>query len=122
MQLRSRTIVARRLRRDATEVEKLLWRALRESGTRWKFRRQHPIGKSIADFACPARKLVIELDGGQHDAQAAADEARSAALAEQGYRVVRFWNNDVVENMEGVVMAILEALELPPPPPCPLRP
>ncbi|HWG78890.1 MAG TPA: DUF559 domain-containing protein [Stellaceae bacterium] len=122
MPLRSRTIIARRLRRDATDVENLLWRALRESGTRWKFRRQHPIGRHIADFVCPARKLVIELDGGQHDARAAADDARSAALAVHGYRVVRFWNNEVIENIEGVVMAILQALERPPPHPGPLRP
>src|SRR6185437_11052739 len=122
MPLRSSTIIARRLRRDATDVENLLWRALRESGTRWKFRRQHPIGRHIADFVCPARKLVIELDGGQHDARAAADDARSAALAVHGYRVVRFWNNEVIENIEGVVMAILQALERPPPHPGPLRP
>ena len=122
MRLRSRTIVARRLRRDATHVENMLWRALRESGTAWKFRRQHPIGKHIADFACPARKLAIELDGGQHDAQAAADAVRSAALAAHGYRVIRFWNNEVIENVDGVVMAILQALERPPPHPTPLRP
>jgi very-short-patch-repair endonuclease len=120
--LRSRTVIARRLRRDATEAERLLWRALRESGTTWKFRRQHPIGNRIADFACPPRKLVIELDGGQHAAQAAADDARSATLAEHGYRVIRFWNNDVIENIEGVVTAILQALEQPPPHPSPLRP
>ena len=91
MQCRSRTIVARRLRRDATDVEHLLWRRLRESGTAWKFRRQHPVGTHIVDFACPARKLAIELDGGQHQARAVADEARSAALAGHGYRVIRFW-------------------------------
>src|SRR6185437_1965033 len=113
MPLRSSTIIARRLRREATKVEKLLWRALRESGTRWKFRRQHPIGRQIADFACPARKLVIELDGGQHDARAAADDARSAALAVHGYRVVRFWNNEVIENIEGVVMAIFRRWSVP---------
>ena len=66
MPLRTRTVKARKLRRESTDVEKLLWRALRESSSSWKFRRQHPIGRHIADFACPARKLVIEVDGGQH--------------------------------------------------------
>ena len=66
---RQRTIHARRLRRDATEVERRLWYALRALPLPWKFRRQHPIGRRIADFACPAAKLAIELDGGQHASQ-----------------------------------------------------
>jgi very-short-patch-repair endonuclease len=103
--LRSRTVIARRLRRDAADVERKLWRALRDSGTSWKFRRQHPIGHHVADFACPARKLAIELDDGQHAAQVAADAARSVELAAHGYRVIRFWNNDVIDNIEGVVTA-----------------
>ena len=111
MQLRPRTLTARRLRRDATDAERLLWRALRASGMTWRFRRQHPIGRYIADFACPAGKLVIELDGGQHSAQAEADSARSAALARHGYRVIRFWNNDVIGNIEGVVATIETALK-----------
>jgi very-short-patch-repair endonuclease len=103
--------VARRLRRDATDAEQLLWRAPRESGMTWRFRRQHPIGGHIADFACPAGKLVIELDGGQHSSEANADAARSAALARHGYRVIRFWNNDVIGNIEGVVATIEAALK-----------
>jgi very-short-patch-repair endonuclease len=78
---RPRTLIARTLRRDATQVERVLWRALREGGLPWKFRRQHPIGRRIADFACPARKLVIELDGGQHGGEASGDVAREAELA-----------------------------------------
>ena len=114
MPLRPRTVIARRLRRDATDAEQLLWRALREGGMPWRFRRQHPIGRYIADLACAARKLVIEVDGGQHSAQTEADSARSAALARQGYRVIRFWNNEVTGNLDGVLRAILLELDQPP--------
>ena len=111
--LRPRALIARRLRRDATEVERRLWRALRENDLPWKLRRQHPIGQRIADFACPERKLVIELDGGQHDARAVADDERSAELAQHGYRVIRFWNSEVLENLEGVIERIRRELEKP---------
>ena len=84
MPLRPRTVTARKLRRNSTDVERLLWRALRESNPSLKFRRQHPIGRHIADFACPARKLGIELVGGQHAEQASADAARTAELARHG--------------------------------------
>ena len=113
--LRPRTLIARKLRQDATDVERRLWRGLRENEFPWKLRRQHPIGRRIADFACPERKLVIELDGGQHDARNAADDARSAELARYGYRVIRFWNTDVMENLEGVLETIRRELEVPPP-------
>lgn len=113
MQLRPRTLIARKLRRNATDVEQLLWRALRESGLPWRLRRQHPIGGRIADFACPARKLVIELDGGQHGEQIVADKLRTAELARRGYRVIRFWNNDVIDNIEGVLETIRQELERP---------
>jgi very-short-patch-repair endonuclease len=116
-ELRPKTIIARKLRLNATDVERKLWRALRESGLPWRFRRQHPIGRYIADFACPARKLVIELDGGQHAAQEETDDVRTAELARYGYRVIRFWNNDVVENLDGVMETIKRALEAPPPHP-----
>jgi len=103
--------MARRLRRDATDAEKRLWRALRELPSEHRFRRQHPIGRRVVDFACLSRKLVIELDGRQHAIQEHADHARTIELERQGYRVIRFWNNDVMENIEGVVETILRKLE-----------
>ncbi len=107
---RERTIHARRLRREATQVEWRLWNALRQNKLPWRFRRQHPIGRRIADFACPARKLVVEIDGSQH-ADSRIDERRTEELARHGYRVIRFWNTDVMENIEGVVEAIRRELE-----------
>jgi|ERR1700735_2700244 very-short-patch-repair endonuclease len=109
--LKQKTLIARRLRRDGTDVERTLWGALRERLAPWKFRRQHPIGRYIVDFACPPRKLVIELDGGQHAEMTQADERRSAELALHRYRVIRFWNNEVLDNLEGVLETIRGALE-----------
>jgi len=109
---RERTIIARRLRRDATNPERLLWYALQQNRFPWKFRRQHPIGRRVADFACSARKLAIEIDGGHH-VDSLADELRSDELARLGYRVIRFWNSDVIENVEGVLEMIRQALEIP---------
>lgn len=101
---------ARTLRRQATDAEMALWRALRESNLPAKVRRQHPIGGHIADFAIPAHKLVIEIDGGQHALRAEVDAARSEALRRHGYRVIRFWNHDVLGNLEGVLLVILREL------------
>jgi very-short-patch-repair endonuclease len=111
MKLRFRVQIARRLRRNATEAEKRLWWALRELPGDYRFRRQHPIGRRVVDFACPARKLVIELDGGQHATDEVADQARTIELTRHGYRVIRFWNNDVLGNTAGVVETILRELE-----------
>ena len=102
---------ARRLRCEATDVERQLWRALREFGVEHRFRRQHPIGRHIVDFAYPAGKLAIELDGSQHLARATADAARSAELARRGYRVLRFWNSDVMDNLPGVLERIRQELD-----------
>ena len=115
--LRRHSVIARKLRADSTDVERILWYALREKFPLDKFRRQHPIGNRVADFACPAKKLVIELDGSQHAEQLSADDRRTSELALHGYRVIRFWNNDVIENLASVLEAIYQALETPPPHP-----
>jgi len=90
--VKRRTTLARRLRREMAEAEKRLWRELREFSLPQRFRRQHPIGRHIVDFACPAAKLAIELDGGQHALRTSADEGRSREIARRGYQVIRFWN------------------------------
>jgi very-short-patch-repair endonuclease len=110
--LRHRTAIARRLRRDMTEAEKRLWRGLRELRGPVRFRRQHPIGTSIVDFAFPAAKLAIELDGGQHALQGAQDDARSAEIGARGYRVIRFWNGEVMENLAGVLETVRRELRI----------
>ena len=102
---------ARKLRRDMTEVEKQLWSRLRSSQlSGYKFVRQFPIGDAVADLACRRVKLVIELDGGQH-AENETDKARTKLIQAHGYQVVRFWNNDVLENIEGVLETILQELK-----------
>jgi very-short-patch-repair endonuclease len=84
---------------------------LRELPAKHRFRRQHPIGRRVVDFACPGCKLAIEPDGGQHAVQQSMDAARTIELERRGYRVIRFWNNDVLANTEGVIDVILEELE-----------
>ncbi len=106
---------ARQLRRNSTEAERRLWSKLNSmqlDGV--KFRRQHPIGPYIIDFVCLGCKLVLEIDGGQHseDDVRKSDESRTAWLIKEGYQVLRFWNNDVVNNIDGVVENIKEALRL----------
>ena len=99
------------MRADPTDAEKLLWdklRAKRLNGH--KFRRQMPIDNFIVDFACFKSKLVIELDGGQHDEQSSYDEFRTAVINREGYRVIRFWNDEVFENIDGVLSTILSNL------------
>ena len=97
---------ARDLRKNATEAEKRMWRALRENFPSAKFRRQVPIGPYYADFFSFPAKLVIEVDGGQHGEAQDYDARRTAFLEAQGLRVVRFWNNDVLGNTEGVITQI----------------
>ena len=91
-----------------TKAERALWRLLREHFLEWHFRRQVPIRHFIADFASHRAKLVIEVDGGQHATEA--DAPRSAIIEAEGYQVIRFWNNEVLGNREGVYLAIAAAL------------
>ena len=112
---------ARRLRRDSTEAEKRLWRYLRDRGLCGaKFRRQHPVGRYVADFACPEHRLVVELDGGQHAQQRRSDTIREHELRRHGYRVLRFWDNEALAQTQAVLAAIREAL-LSSPQPSPQR-
>jgi len=102
---------ARQLRTDSTDAERRLWSLLRNRRMDGhKFRRQHPIGPYIADFACVERMLIVEADGGQH-ADNPADQRRTELLQGQGWRVARFWNNDILRNTEGVAVAIRQALD-----------
>ena len=101
---------ARRLRRESTDTERRLWAILRDRRLAgYRFRRQHPVGDFIVDFACTKHRLVIEADGGQHSDNKA-DQRRTAFLEAEGWRVIRFWNNDALANAEGVLETILEAL------------
>jgi len=107
---------ARRLRRNSTDAERKLWRALRSKLPQLKWRRQMPVGPYFADFACFAEKLVVEVDGGQHARAAEQDFRRTEFLESQGYRVIRFWNRDIADNLDGVFRAIEAALDESPSP------
>ncbi|MCP5371393.1 MAG: endonuclease domain-containing protein [Hyphomicrobiales bacterium] len=100
---------ARALRRRSTEAEKRLWHRLRDRQLHGlKFRRQVPVGTYVVDFLCYENRVVVELDGGQHGDESTRrrDAVRTSFLQERGFRVLRFWNNDVLENLEGVLQAI----------------
>jgi very-short-patch-repair endonuclease len=106
----TRTARARRLRRDETDAERRLWYRLRSRQIEdAKFVRQDPIGPYVADFVCRERRLIVEVDGGQH-ATDRRDAVRDQWLKDRRYRVLRFWNNDVLANTEGVIEAIAAAL------------
>jgi crossover junction endodeoxyribonuclease RuvC len=104
------TARARQLRQNSTEVEKRLWHRLRAGQIEgMKFRRQEPILGFTVDFVCHTHRLVVELDGGQN-ADAAGDERRTKLLNQAGFRVLRFWNDDVIENLDGVLAMISDAV------------
>lgn len=106
----AKTAQAKTLRRNATDAEKKLWSLLRDRRLQgWKFRRQVPLGPYVVDFYCSEAKLVVEADGGQH-ADSASDQVRTKWLNQNGYRVKRFWNNEILSNPEGVFIDLVAAL------------
>jgi very-short-patch-repair endonuclease len=109
---RTPTLRSRELRNSATDAERALWRYISNRqlcGVR--FNRQVPMGPYICDFVARTPRLIVELDGGQHAIAADYDANRTAFLQQRGYRVMRFWNNDVLENLDGVLRVIEEALK-----------
>ena len=107
--------LAKRGRKNQTDAERKLWSILRSHRLHgWKFKRQEQLGDFIVDFVCFRARLIVEADGSQH-AESEADARRTAWLESQGFRVIRFWNNDILLNPDGVATAILVALEVPSP-------
>ncbi|MBS3930702.1 MAG: endonuclease domain-containing protein [Sphingomonadales bacterium] len=105
------TPVAQNLRREPTDAAKRLWSRLRAKQLGVQFTREFQIGNAIVDFACRRARLAIEVDGGQHS-DSPTDEARTSMIEAHGYQVIRFWNNDVLQNTDGVVLRITEELAL----------
>ena len=105
---------ARQLRFNQTDTERKLWKHLRDRRLAgFKFRRQHPIGRFIVDFVCLETGLIVEVDGSQHWAER--DQKRTEFLERTGYRVIRFWNNEVLQEIDGVLATILTSLPSPSP-------
>ena len=105
---------ARQLRKNATQQERILWRQLRNRQFQgWKFRRQHPVDRYVLHFYCPQAHLAIELDGGGHNfaARESSDQERTRFLASKDIHVLRFWNHQISEQVDGVLETIWHALE-----------
>lgn len=113
MKVRGNITRSRQLRSNMTDAERKLWQMMRMRQLKgFRFRRQFPIGAYIADFVCLEARLVVEVDGGQHNTeQLEYDSVRDRWLQSQNFGVLRFWNNDVLNNIDGVVERILEALK-----------
>ena len=108
---------ARELRQEMTAAERVLWQALRGRGVAGlRFRRQHPVGRFVLDFYCPAAKLCVEVDGDVHDTQPERDAERSEILTAGGYRVLRFRNEEVLSNLPSVLARIAATARCPKPP------
>ncbi|WP_300615075.1 DUF559 domain-containing protein [Dokdonella sp.] len=121
LRMRSRIENARNLRRNSTDAEHRLWYYLRNRQLGgFRFRRQVPLGRYVADFACIQERLVVELDGGQHVARRTHDDERMRYLGRAGFHVLRFWNDDVFLRTEAMLESILEVLRSVGPHPNPL--
>ena len=99
------------LRKELTPAERKLWSHIRNDQLGVSFRRQHAIGKFIVDFICLEKNLIIELDGSHHLEQEEYDNKRTKYLEEQGYQVIRFWNNEVTNNIEGVMLSVMDEIK-----------
>ena len=99
------------LRKESTPAERKLWSRIRNDQLGVTFRRQHAVGNYIPDFCSPKAKIIIELDGSQHLEQEAYDQERTKYLESLGYKVIRFWNNEVTNDIDGVILAIIHAME-----------
>ncbi len=110
---RNKISLRKQLRKSATPQEIIIWSRLRRKKLEYKFKRQYSIGHYVVDFCCPARKLIIELDGWQHrqENNNGYDKERTRYLGNLGFKVLRFWNNDVNKNLEGVILRIEEELK-----------
>jgi very-short-patch-repair endonuclease len=114
--LRATIARASRLRSNLTDAENYLWRHIRfRQISGHKFRRQRPIGPYIVDFVCLEQKLIIELDGGQHNENQASDVKRDTWLRSEGYEILRFWNDEVLTKLDGVKEVIFQSFNMPPP-------
>ncbi|MHB8092509.1 MAG: endonuclease domain-containing protein [Syntrophales bacterium] len=114
------TDAAKELRRSSTDAERLLWQRLKAKQLKGlKFRRQEQIGRFIADFVCYEKSIIIEADGGQHALEKEKDAERTQWLNSQGFTVLRFWNNEILTNIDGVMEAIRMQCETPLPDPLP---
>jgi len=112
--------LARSLRKNQTDAERKLWRRLRARELcGFKFRRQYPIAPYIVDFICVEKRLIVEIDGGQHATMTEIDNTRTEFLNARGYRVLRFWNNEVLQQLDAVLAKILDSLTHPHPHPLP---
>ena len=118
--MNNKTFIARKLRNNLTEAEKRLWYFLRKNNLGVRFRRQQPIGLYFPDFVCLEKHLILEIDGGQHS-NSDKDKARDEFFKNEGFVVIRFWNNEVLGNIEGVLWKIREYLKITPTLPPPSR-